>query len=339
MSVFKNPLIRYRILDECFQNRQRRWTKQSLLETLNHKLREQHGAPEIGPRTLATDISNMRDGVGGEGPAPIKCDSEGFYTYEDPAFKYFLTPFSTTDAAVLRQALAMLRQFQGLGLSAELNELVRRAEGQMQSHAAETERPRLHFSAPPDYAGTAHLQPLYQAIGARQVLRVRYQKFGAAEPATRAVQPVLLKEYNQRWFLLARDPEYAALSTFALDRIIDFEPLHGEYQTGELDADAYFAEVIGATVPATAAEDIRLLFRAGRGDYVLTKKLHPSQHTIRQAGAEVEIGLRLRLNRELETVLLSFGEDVEVLAPESLRERLRQRFAAGSVLYNTEDKV
>ncbi|OON68964.1 hypothetical protein B0919_09615 [Hymenobacter sp. CRA2] len=177
------------------------------------------------------------------------------------------------------------------------------------------------------------MQPLYQAIRRQQVLRLHYRKFGAPEADERIVHPFVLKEYNHRWFLLARDQDFASVSTFALDRIVSFEPDSRTYRAEGLNPTDFFSEVIGATVPAVAAEEIRLLFRSGRGEYVLTKKLHHSQLEISRTGEELEISLRLRINRELETVLLGFGEDVEVLAPSSLRERIKQRLQRAAGLY------
>ena len=49
--------------------------------------------------------------------------------------------------------------------------------------------------------------------------------------------------------------------------------------------------------------------------------------------ASTEITIRVGLNRERESLLLSFGADVEVLAPAELRETFRQRAAALAAAY------
>ncbi len=83
----------------------------------------------------------------------------------------------------------------------------------------------------------------------------------------------------------------------------------------------------------SAPELVRLRFRAGRGPYVRTKPLHPSQHILSETLEELEIGLLVVPTPELETLLLSFGDDVEVVAPASLRQRLGERLQTASARY------
>ena len=71
-------------------------------------------------------------------------------------------------------------------------------------------------------------------------------------------------------------------------------------------------------------QQVRLRFTAERAPYVVTKPLHPSQSEAIVTAAGTEVCLQVRLNRELTSLLLGFGADVEVLAPEALRENLRQ---------------
>ena len=96
-----------------------------------------------------------------------------------------------------------------------------------------------------------------------------------------------------------------------------------------------FRDVVGVSVPAGAGvpEVVRLRFRPERGQYVSTKPLHPSQETGPADASGLEISLRVQLNRELETLVLSFGDDVEVLAPAALRQQVAARLRQGAAQY------
>ena len=240
-------------------------------------------------------------------------------------------------SACSRENLATLRQFQGLGLSDELGDVVQRVEAHLQAQPDDdvAGQPVIWFEQVPDYAGMPFLGPLYQAIRARQVLRLRYRPFDAAEAYEIVVQPYLLKQYNHRWFLVGQGTGRPGISNYALDRIegvVADETI--PYQPPQADLVARFADVVGVSVPvAGAVETVRLRFRAGRGQYVLTKPLHPSQLTEMEMIDAVEISLQLVLNQELETLILGFGDDVEVMLPAELRGRIASRLRAATENY------
>ncbi len=339
MPVNQNALQRYRILNDCFRRRQRHWHLEDLCDEVTRRLVDHTGKNAISPSTINTDIRAMRpDGKSGYN-APIVCDrseGRGFYYYSDPDFSIEQTPVTSDDVAVVRQVLAVLAPFRGLPL---LDELTRVADqlSERTGAAPDSAPAVLHFDTVPDYTGAAWLGPLYEAIRGQQVVRFRYKPFQKDESAE-TVHPYLLKQYNHRWFLLGRCASLNQLRNYALDRI------QGErietlltlpFQTNDLlDPTSYFDNVIGASVPeGGAVADVQLRFSPSRAPYVLTKPLHPSQ----QEGATTEVGteitLRVGLNRELTSLLLSFGEDVEVLTPESLRTEMGQKIGAAASRY------
>jgi predicted DNA-binding transcriptional regulator YafY len=336
MPVTKNAGLRYRLIDECLQRRQKIWKPALLLETIADKFFQATGQ-ELSKSQFNQDIKAMREGGSAGFNAPIECTRERGYYYADPNFSISNSPLVSDDAVVLRQALAALRQFQGFGLSEELDEVVKRVEGHLQArHMGEAEQQLIWFEQVPDYAGTPFLAPLYRAIRGRQVLRLHYRPFGAAEAQVETIHPHYLKEFNRRWFLLASSDARPGMSHFALDRIEQaLVAPELTYQPTAVLLDEYFRDVIGVSVPAEmVVAEVRLLFRQGRGQYVRTKPLHASQKIERETGDEMEVSLRLGLNPELETVLLSFGNDVEVLAPLQLRQRLRARLVAAAKRYD-----
>ena len=89
---------------------------------------------------------------------------------------------------------------------------------------------------------------------------------------------------------------------------------------------AHFADVIGPTVRKEhPVEEVVLKFSPQSAPYVLTKPLHSSQTLKKEyKNGAVSFSYRLRFNRELLSLIMSFGADVEVVAPESLKDRLRE---------------
>ena len=83
-------------------------------------------------------------------------------------------------------------------------------------------------------------------------------------------------------------------------------------------------------IPVVALE----LKNQSRFPYVRSKPLHRSQLTLDEE--ERLISIEVRPNLELETLLLSFGPDVEVLSPSSLRERIMAKVKKLSDIYQKE---
>lgn len=91
----------------------------------------------------------------------------------------------------------------------------------------------------------------------------------------------------------------------------------------------YFYDIIGVTrIQGKEPEEIKLWFSPTSAPYVSTKPLHHSQKTKWLAAGELEIRIRVIPNYELETVILSFGENVKVLEPEWLMEKIKERWAS-----------
>ena len=335
MPVNSNALLRYRILNDCFRRRNRRWYIEDLCQEVARRMVDHTGKNEISASTINVDIRAMKPGGKSGYDAPIHCDrseGKGFYYYTDPDYSIDNSPLTSEDADVVRQVLEVLAPFRGLPLLADLEDVAHRLETRTGA-AVSSATPLLHFDTVPDYAGARWLGPLYEAIRAHEVIRFTYQSFGK-EAQTRVVHPYLLKQYNHRWFLLGQCAAVQLIQNFPLDRIqgerIERLPQQEFWPNEQLDPATYFNDVIGASIPEDGPQEIQLRFAPNRVPYVLTKPLHPSQREGATTPAGTEITLRVALNRELESLLLSFGADVEVLAPPALRESIRQ--VAGAVV-------
>jgi len=180
-----------------------------------------------------------------------------------------------------------------------------------------------------------HLLPVfYKAITNKQVLQFSYQKFGQ-EPFILTFHPQYLKEYNGRWFVFGdsdREP-YQAYNV-PLDRIVgevsevdevDYIPApKGFYQE-------FFKNIIGVTHERDAKVE-EVVIRT-KSDYqhglLLTKPLHHSQKEMLPFGEHDgqwygEFLLNIEPNRELRGRILQYGENLEVVCPQSLREQIKE---------------
>lgn len=138
------------------------------------------------------------------------------------------------------------------------------------------------------------------------------------------IHPYHIKQYNNRWFLIGlNNDEYKSITNLALDRIVHFDQSATPFIENTIieDFDDYFYDIVGVSFPPGGkVEKVLLQFASGRFPYIVSKPIHGSQKTI--SANERLISLDVIPNRELESIILSFGDDVEVLAPESLRKAI-----------------
>jgi len=325
MPINKNAYNRYLIIDRCLQQGGRPWTIQDLLKAVEEDYLEttpdKNGVCE---RTLKGDLHNMK--LPTHHNAPIAYNRRRGYHYTDPEYSIHKTPLTSEDLLILHQSLHTLKALRGLDLADDLDELIRRLERKQPSAGAATSS-ILQLEAAPEYTGTEYLKPLYKAIREKTPLVMSYQPYREAQASSEVVHPYLLKTYNGRWYLLAcSEAKGPHLQNYALDRIKGLSASSVTFQPTDTDFSSYFDHLIGVTIPErdSQVENIRVHIRAGRAPYVLTKPLHLSQAIVSQDAQGVVLELRLIINQELKTRLLSFGPDLQVLAPDSLRESMQK---------------
>lgn len=83
----------------------------------------------------------------------------------------------------------------------------------------------------------------------------------------------------------------------------------------------------------TVQNDINILEADYGINYIRTKPLHLSQRIVEEAEDYAIISINVKVNKELESLILSFGEDIEVMAPASFRDRIAEKIQAMNKKY------
>jgi proteasome accessory factor B len=186
--------------------------------------------------------------------------------------------------------------------------------------------------------GLGHLRPLLRAVQPRRVVDFTYQTFGGDAPGQRTVQPLLLKEFWGRWYVLgamAVGRRRGQLTCFGLDRISGLVVSEQAFAPPpSFDAATYCAHAFGIIRPGAAAvpQEVVLRFRPEQGRYALSYPLHASQRLVRQSATEIVLALTVFNTHNLRMELLSYGPEVTVLAPPALRDWLQAQHAGAGAL-------
>lgn len=328
----KNQRSRCRALDKCFRNRTKRYYIEDLIEACEKVLESEYGEPvSVSRRTVFDDINYMESDAGFK--ADIERISDGrrkYYRYSNPDFSIEDTPLTDDEMQKLQETILMLSRFRSQFPWMEDLLLELQTRFRLEGHTESV----IGFDSNIDIRGLEWIEPLFRYILNRQAVEMIYQPFDKPE-CQWTLHPYYIRQYNNRWFLFARNDADGIIVNAALDRIVSLVPSNKKYiENKDIDFTEYFDDIIGVTIPQdTQAEHILLKFSPARLPYVLSKPLHLSQKTKDRELGIVEI--TVIPNRELEALLLSFGSDVEVLQPAELRRQIKDKIDKMHTLYNS----
>ena len=304
MPTTKRPLKRYSILDRCFSNTGRNYTFDGLKEAVNEWMLDKDPQSKgISTRQLRDDIAFMKSSDGWE--APIETyPGEGkkrYYRYDDPKFSINNRPVNQTQVEELKMALDALDAFEGLPHFQGLEDLIVKLQSDMDMAQNPKQSKIIDWGGNPYYKGKEYLAPLYRAVSERKQVQMTYTPFGA-ESRTFVTNPVYLKQYNNRWFVVALLEKDGFVFVNAFDRIDNLVVLDTDIPRNiTFDAEEYFDPIVGVSRPMDGEiEEIEIQLTPETYPYVKTKPIHHSQ---KNYDDECKVKIRVIRNRELADIL------------------------------------
>lgn len=339
MATNKNALIRYRTIDKCLQNRTRKWTLEDLINECSEALYEYEGKDSyVSKRTVQLDLQTMRSDKLGYN-APIVVIQRKYYTYENENYSITDIPLTQIDMDVLTESVEMLRQFKDFSLFSELSGVIQKLEDKIYSES-KSQSAIIHIEKNENLKGLEHLDTLYQAILKKIVIKLSYKSFKARSKSSFLFHGYILKEFNNRWFLIGRKHSAKQIMTLALDRITSIDmDLQTNYEQADFDADTYYHDTYGVTV-LNDKQLIEIVLKVDKSNapYVLTKPFHHSQQLIEtNEDGSIIVSLSVHHNYEIERLILGFGESIEVLKPSILRQRMKNILMKALSTYEEAD--
>lgn len=334
MSVNKYALIRYQVLDSCFRNVGRMYFMEDLLQECNRALIELDPESDgIQKRQLYDDIRFMESEAGWSIPLEkIYYGRKKYYRYTDLTFSISNQPLNDSEVEQIKSALQIFSRFSGTPQFEWVNEIIPMLESKF--GLIEKKNEVLCLESNIDLKGLHYVTPLFNAIINQRVLKILYKDFKSSEAYEIIFHPYYLKQYNNRWFVFGLNAENQIPTwNLALDRIETLDETVLKYNFYENDWEDYFFDIIGVTRTVDSQlEEIILNFSPEVAPYVITKPLHPSQRHKNEPNA-LEVKIKVIPNFELERLILSFGEQVQVVSPKKFKERISKRLTQAKNQY------
>ena len=316
---------RFHLIDQMLCN-QRFVTRAQFLDAL-----------EVSPATFKRDLEYLRDRLA----APIVWDPElrGYRYEQGAALEQFQLPglwFNTSEIQALLSMDALLDNLQPGVLSKHIEPLRSRIRMLLDDgdHSADEISRRIRvmpFAAKP--YSSEFFEDLCQALLARRCVDMTYYSRPADSSSERRVSPQRLVYYRDNWYLDAWCHLRQGLRSFSIDAII---ALSIAPETAvEIDEDELDRELeSGYGIFSGAATELaRLRFKPEIARWVSRETWHPEQSSSYDEDGFYLLSVPYSQDTELIMEILKYADEVEVLEPPQLRERVRRRIAAMQRLY------
>ena len=170
-------------------------------------------------------------------------------------------------------------------------------------------------------SGLNHLDGIVHAIKNQKIISFQYTKYWEGIPHKKVIEPFALKEFKNRWYLLAneRDGKDFFIKTFGLDRISDLDISKSSFKKNQVDIDAMFVNSFG--IISTMNEEpikITLSFEPWQGMFVKSLPIHHSQKTLIDNDKELKIELNMAPTYDFYQELLTHAERILSIEPKSV---------------------
>ncbi|MCQ2117209.1 MAG: WYL domain-containing protein [Bacteroidales bacterium] len=289
MPTNKNAVIRYQILDELLSDKNHYYTRKNLLKKCNEKLLSR-GYEEVIKRTIEKDLHDMEEIFPDiEIDWEYVRDGKQIIRYVDQSRSIFTKKLTYEEFLFLNEVLNTLGQFSGLDNFEWLDSLQTRLHDKFcKGLGCGDERTAImRFSKNPflnngeGMSVNNILAGLFAAIANKVVVSVEYKKFGEQDSDIFTVSPYLLRQYNDRWYLICElvERERDFLMNLPLDRILSFKEEPGiTFQDCFCDIDERFEDIVGVTYyDDVSVETILFALPKHEASYIDTKPIHGSQ--------------------------------------------------------------
>jgi predicted DNA-binding transcriptional regulator YafY len=289
---------------------------------------------EVTRNVIKKDITYLRDHF----RAPIEYSKEHNGYYYAPDAGVFELPglwFSATELHALLVCQKMLEGLQFDVIEDHMQPLKERIQELLDAGGKGggdisdkvTVQP-VHYRS----VNSAHFQTVADALMAERQLQFSYQARSKNQLSQRRVSPQRLLHYRDNWYLLGWCHSAEDLRLFSLDNI-DTPAVHEQNakplisEQLQLDTEGSFGIFLGPP-----QHHAKLRFTAHAAQWVADEHWHPDQHGEWQHD-HYHLTVPYANPTELIKEILRHGDDVEVLAPQELRDAVAEKLKQAAQQY------
>lgn len=319
MPINKNAFRRYKLIDQLVRNNMRKYpTMNDIIEACWVKLQI-----KISPETIQKDMAQMRELPPNGFDAPIYYDFKyRGYAYSDPNYSLAEISLSSDDVDVLKESIDLIQRIGGSRVSEKFNHAMEKIVSTLLEEFPEGDNKRafLQTMSPPKSRGFEHFDLFYKACREKIPVSIVHYNYRKRTFKALTIHPFLIKEFENKWYIIGFSEQHKEVRTFGLDRIV--EPLLIKKKFISVDksiVEQTQKDYYGVfPIPNQKKQSVQIRVSDLATHYFEAYPIHESQVIKKEPDGNSIIRYELIPTLELTRLFLSHGHHVRILKPKWL---------------------
>jgi len=334
MPKNKSAATRYRVIDQMLNDKRKPYPN---LEQLAAKCSTVLGS-DVSTSTIEKDIRAMREQAPKGYSAPIVYSKiEGGYVYGEVGFSIAELNLNEEEWSALQFASQLLYQYKDVPVFSNFKNAIERINTRFALGIDGDDKVLdevVQFEKAVHTNGMEFIELVYNAIKDKCAIEFKYRNIYKKTTSASSLIPYLIKEHRNRWYVIGWSTEKEKYTTYALDRMSDFNVLEGTVKKrSDFNASSFFQHSTGIMESNTKPEEVLLTIKKPISDLVLLEPLHATQKIINEKNDRVQITLKVLVNEEFMFKILGMGSYCILDKPASLRKSIKGAIQQMSVNY------
>jgi predicted DNA-binding transcriptional regulator YafY len=325
MAISRSAYKRYRVIDSLLRNIYKPYP--TLLDIQGECKNKLEITPSLD--TLEKDIRNMKQSDVYDAPIVFCRKNLGYY-YSDLNYSINSIPLTENDISSIKEALDLVKNLGGGNRANErFSDAIQKILVAFKEEFPDSDTKRKIILT--DYVqgakGYENFDILFAACKDKSPISFVHYSFQKREYKSVIVHPILLKEFDNRWYLIGFSEHHNSLRTFGFDRIYKPIALRRKYTTStQTDIDLYCNDIYGVYPYENQSKQI-VVFRTTPliTNYFESYPIHESQKAKKNQYGFCDFSIDVVPSVELVRELRSYGKEIKVLSPEWLVKEVKNK--------------
>ncbi len=323
MGISKSAYSRYRVIDSMLRNKYKKYP--TLLDIQDAC--ERHLDLTPSKDTLEKDIRDMKKADVCDAPIVYCRKNKGYY-YTNPNYSINSIPLTDNDISSIKEALDLIKNLGGGNrVNERFSEAIQKILVAYKEEFPDSDTKRKIILT--DYVegakGYENFNTLFKACKNQYPVSFSHYSYNNREFKAIIVHPILLKEFENRWYLVGYSESHKSIRTFGLDRI--YEPLQLKRKyivSDEKEVESYCNDIYGVyPIENQPKQLITFLTSIKITNYFEAYPIHSSQKPEKNESGSSFFTIDLVPSMELIRLFRSYGKNLEVINPQWLREQTK----------------